>query len=157
MMLLFQFLPRKFTCLLLFSFVLAGCSTVPYFKAYKGEKEIDELAVLKGETKGEKGFFVSTREHTYISYVSNMPTHKFFDPVPENILVEPGRHYLQVNYRGPKGEAFSKVWLDAERGKTYIVKAKEKGGRAFFWIEDEETGKPVGGIPGGEPENQKEN
>jgi len=40
------------------------------------------------------------------------------------------------------------LWLVAEPGGKYVVKTVLKGRRVQMWIENERTGKPVGGIVG---------
>jgi hypothetical protein len=157
MMSRFHFLSNKLLCSLLLGLFLSGCAAVPTFKAYEGEKEIEELAIIKNEVRTREGFLFDKHMYTFVSYVGNQPTRGLFTRIPDKVLVEPGRHYLQVNYTDGDWRAFSKLWLDAERGKTYKVRSMVKEFRISFWIEDEETGKPVGGIPGGEPENQQEN
>lgn len=75
---------------------------------------------------------------------------------PEQITVAPGRHYIDVQYTYFNTYSNQKLWLDAEAGKTYIVKKKITGYSVQFWIEEADTGKVIGGIPGGEPDEEAE-
>ena len=42
------------------------------------------------------------------------------------------------------------LWLDAEAGKSYIVRKRVEGYGVRFWVEDTATGQTVGGIEPGE-------
>lgn len=61
----------------------------------------------------------------------------------------PGKHTLRLRYRGPGGvRVTANLWLVAEAGGSYLVKAAQTGDGAKIWIEDEKTGRPVGGVRG---------
>ena len=47
--------------------------------------------------------------------------------------------------------ADGKIWIDCEAGKTYAIRRDIDGYKVRLWAEEEDTGKVVGGIPGGEP------
>jgi hypothetical protein len=65
------------------------------------------------------------------------------------VYMLPGKHTLQLRYRGPGGvRVTAHLWLVAEAGGAYLVKAAQTGDGAKIWIEDEKTGKPVGGVRG---------
>jgi hypothetical protein len=65
------------------------------------------------------------------------------------VYMLPGKHTLQLRYRGPGGvRVTAHLWLVAEAGGSYLVKAAQTGDGAKIWIEDEKTGKPVGGVRG---------
>jgi hypothetical protein len=65
------------------------------------------------------------------------------------VYMLPGKHTLQLRYRGPGGvRVTAHLWLVAEAGGAYLVKAAQTGDGAKVWIEDEKTGKPVGGVRG---------
>ena len=76
-------------------------------------------------------------------------------PYAEYAWVTPGRHYLDLHYTYMNSFAWGQVWFDAEAGKTYVIRKQITGYSVRFWVEEEETGKLAGGIPGGEPENQR--
>ncbi|NCC51920.1 MAG: hypothetical protein EOM20_11985 [Spartobacteria bacterium] len=65
--------------------------------------------------------------------------------------VLPGKHNIRAKYEYQSMYAFGDLWLVAEAGKTYTVKAESKGYSVHFWIEDTE-GKVVGGIKGSDDE-----
>lgn len=147
----FNFIPNKLLCLLLLGFVVGGCSgAATPFKAYEGEKEIKNLALIKGMSGKAGGLFwnldVMVVDNTVVPVLARYPS---------EVLVELGRHYFQVRFSRGQIDSYGELWLDAEQGKTYILKSMEEGSGVYFWIENEKTGERVGGVPGGEPENQK--
>jgi hypothetical protein len=73
------------------------------------------------------------------------------EPFAEIAYVTPGRHYLDLKYSHLNHFAWGKVWFDAEAGGNYIVRRKIEGYSVMLWVQDQQSGKPVGGIPGGEP------
>jgi hypothetical protein len=76
------------------------------------------------------------------------------EPYAEIACVRPGRHHLNLKYKSADPTfgffAFGRVWFDAEAGKNYFVRDRIKGYTVEFWMEESETGKVVGGLPGGE-------
>ena len=65
------------------------------------------------------------------------------------VYMLPGKHTLQLRYRGPGGvRVTAHLWLVAEAGNSYLVKAAQTGDGAKIWIEDERSGKQAGGIRG---------
>lgn len=78
-----------------------------------------------------------------VSYLGNKSTSNIFSRIPDKVLVEPGRRYIIVRYNNEQGYAFGRLWLDAEAGKTYIVKIRIKNYSIIFWAEDEKTGETV--------------
>ena len=70
---------------------------------------------------------------------------------PSSILVTPGIHGLVVKYSSRSGYTNSHLWFEAIEGKQYKLNRKLNGYSVQIWMEDAETGKPVGGIPGSEP------
>jgi hypothetical protein len=64
------------------------------------------------------------------------------------VYVLPGKHTLRLRYRGPGAAVTANLWFVGEAGNTYLVKAGQTGDGLKVWIEDEKTGKPVGGTRG---------
>ncbi len=64
----------------------------------------------------------------------------------------PGRHRVVIWIRTRGGDGEVPLWLDAEAGKTYLVKKEILGYGYHAWIEDQDTGRQVGGS--GEPPSQ---
>ena len=65
------------------------------------------------------------------------------------VYMLPGKHTLRLRYRGPGNvRVTANLWLVAEAGASYLVKATQTGDGAKIWIEDEKTGQPVGGVRG---------
>ena len=146
-------LMRLFGLILLGSLV-AGCGSTAPFKAYDGEtRKVETLALIKGETMDAEGTLFPEITTIAILEVDNKATSSSFFEESQSVLVEPGRRYLKVLFIHALSRASGRLWLDAEMGKTYIVKSLSNYHSVVFWIEDEKTGEKVGGIPGGEPVN----
>jgi hypothetical protein len=138
---------------------LLGCATTPPYKAYQGEKKLSDLAVIQCDSERAHGMWRGLDRAVWITKIDAKATLKpsslHLHP-PEEAWVESGRHYLEVRYTDHGGHADGKLWLDAEAGKTYIVRKKIEGYGVRFWIEEKESGKVVGGSArGGEPEPEK--
>ena len=73
----------------------------------------------------------------------------------EIAYIKPGRHYVDIKYTHLGSFADGKVWFDAEAAGSYIIRQRIKGYGVLFWVEDQNTHKIVGGIPGGEPEAEE--
>jgi hypothetical protein len=72
------------------------------------------------------------------------------------VYVLPGKHRIvtsmAIHHFLFTSHARSNLWLVAEPGGKYVVKTVLKGRRVQMWIENERTGKPVGGIVGSDDE-----
>jgi hypothetical protein len=64
------------------------------------------------------------------------------------VYMLPGKHSLRLRYRGPGTTVTANLWFVGEGGASYVVRAAQVGDGVKVWIEDEKTGKPVGGIRG---------
>jgi hypothetical protein len=62
----------------------------------------------------------------------------------------PGRHKVHVRYTMGNWVSGGSLWLDAEAGKAYVVRAHREPRGVQFRIEEVATGKIVGGIDPGE-------
>jgi hypothetical protein len=153
------FLLNKIFGVFLLGFVAAGCGALHNYKAYEGEaRKVEELAVIKGESRIREGSLDKNYrdiDHilVQIATVDNKQTSWMFSRMPQSVLVEPGRRSIVVRYKNGESYAFGRLWLNAEMGKTYIVKTHIKNYSIIFRVEDEQTGENVGVNPGSEPEN----
>ena len=142
-------------CLILFSFVIAGCGTVHNYKAYEGEtRKLEELAVIKGESRALDNYYGVESISVNIAAVDGAQTSWMFSRIPKSVLVKPGERFIDVRLKKGQTYAFGRLKLNAEMGKTYIVKTRIKNYSIIFWVEDEKTGEWAGGTPIGEPENK---
>jgi hypothetical protein len=64
------------------------------------------------------------------------------------VYMLPGKHTVQLRYRGPGAAVTANLWFVGEAGNSYLIKAGQTGDGLKVWIEDEKTGKPVGGVRG---------
>jgi len=68
------------------------------------------------------------------------------------VYVLPGKHNILVEMHLAFTYAMADLWLVAEPGETYVIKYLSKGYRVRIWIENERTGRPVGGVTGSDDE-----
>jgi len=80
----------------------------------------------------------------------------FYWPVTE-IKVIPGKHDIRFKYKMEFGVSIAELWVVTCPGKSYFAKAVAAGAGSLIWIEDEETGKRVGGIKGSVDEPKDKN
>jgi hypothetical protein len=73
----------------------------------------------------------------------------------KSVILAPGKHTIKTHWYLSMGRTSyssfsSEMWFVAEPGKTYIANYQELVplSRINFWVEDESTGKTVGGIKG---------
>ena len=71
---------------------------------------------------------------------------------PAELLVKPGRHYINVHFRNGLSYGFTTLWLDTEPGINYVTKFEHTDYTIRTWFIEEHSGKVVGGIVGSEPE-----
>ena len=146
---------KRVKYILIFNVVasLTGCATTPPFKAYQGERRLSEISVIRCDSEHAHGMWRGLDEAVWITNIDGKTTLKTLSVhPPEEAWVEPGRRYLEVRYTHRGGSAEGKLWLEAQPGKTYIVRKKIEGYGVRFWIEDKETGKVVSGrAEGGQP------
>ncbi len=113
---------------------------------YPGEALMpNQHATIRGDTDSEgKIGILKVDDKRTISYLRQ-------DGASE-VYVLPGKHRITVTLHYAFTHALGELWLVAEPGGRYVVKEISKGLRAKAWIEDEETGKPVGGVAGSDDE-----
>ena len=118
----------------------AACQPNLFFQAYPGPRLPPEQHARIVTIPSSNGLI-----RPVVNCVDNQ-----WEPAPE-VYVLPGRHYLTVLYLVGSYWSEGALWLDAEAGHTYNVLWEAQGGGVRFWLVDAATGRPVGGIVGGEP------
>ena len=131
-------------------FALAGCAA-PVVQMYEGgARSPSEVVLVRVESRGRT--FVS--ERVDIQQVDDKPTLGTGEGIlssssgAQAVYMLPGKHTLQLRYRGPGAAVTAHLWFVGEAGSSYLVKAGQTGDGLKVWLEDEKTGKPVGGVRG---------
>lgn len=129
---------------------LAACAA-PVAQMYDGPTLApSQHVVLRSEARGRT--FVG--ERVDIQLVDDKPTLKTAEGIlssssgAQAVYLLPGKHTLRLRYRGPGAAVTANLWFVGEAGNSYLVKAGQTGDGLKVWIEDEKTGKPVGGVRG---------
>jgi hypothetical protein len=136
---------RTYVFIILWScFAFTGCTT--HVQMYPGEAlEAGKQAIIRSDNE--------TGDHIGIFKVDNKIT--TLSPIrAREVSVLPGKHTIFVLVEYPFSHASGSLWLVAEPGGRYIVKESSDWRRVTMWIEDEKTGKKVGGITGSDDEPQ---
>jgi len=130
--------------------LVSGCAA-PKVKMYPGnEVEESQRAVIKADKQ------FSGRIDIYS--VDGKKTSNYFATLAHGgnaaveVYVLPGKHNITAQVRYLVSYAFVEMWLVAEAGESYVIKARSEGFSVTMWIENERTGKPVGGIKGSDDE-----
>lgn len=133
-----------------FAIIVSGCAINSCYQAYPGNPLPPEKTakIIGGAQLGG-----SNRSIIYIWRVDEHPTAYTFggtalSPVPTETQVLPGKHTISVTSQMGNTSAGAHLWLIADVGRKYLVRSVTKGYAAEFWIEDESTGKRVGGVQG---------
>jgi hypothetical protein len=131
--------------------VLAGCAAAPVTQMYPGPTlASSQHVIVRVEQRGRA--FAS--ERVDIQQVDDKATLAMAEGIfssssgAEAVYLLPGKHTLRLRYRGPGAAVTTNLWLIGEAGGSYLVKAGQTGDGLKVWIEDEKTGKPVGGVRG---------
>jgi hypothetical protein len=133
-----------FVSALLVALTNSGCVS-GVKKMYEGpEVSPDKRAVIKRDRNSDGQISIFD--------VDNKKTYPLINICPEEVYVLPGKHNIGVAVSFWYGGAAANLWLVAEANETYVVKSKSKGEGVLIWIENERTGKPVGGIKGSSDE-----
>jgi hypothetical protein len=146
------------------SFIVIGCAASPKNQIYCDSKiDPNKLATIRvyeptkeekkyvpdeesQERKGTVGIWMVDEEYTLHPFVVA------FANGLGDVCVFPGKHRLHVRASWRSGGVRSDIWLVAEQGGKYVIKAVAKHRYAKIWIEDEKTGEPVGGLVGSDDE-----
>jgi hypothetical protein len=141
---------RSWAALLACLFLLPGPS------ATAAQEPAAGVATITGSKIGTHKFLRGLNEVVIITRIDHTPMlgtmlgAGFLPPNPNTETLPPGRHRLGVRFQVGNVRSSGRLWLDAEAGKAYIVRARNDGRRVFFWIEEVDTGRTVGGIDAGE-------
>jgi hypothetical protein len=104
------------------------------------------FARITGYT-GVPGKLFSPKQRVLITHIDDtkVPGPRIFsgESNPQDLL--PGRHIITVAIDVENMHATGRLWLDAQEGKSYIVRKRIQGYGVRFWIEETDTGKMVGG------------
>ena len=129
---------------------LAACAA-PVVQLYEGPtKKASEHVVLRAEERGR----TFAGERVDIQQVDGKATLSFGEGIlssssgAQAVYLLPGKHTVQLRYRGPGSAVTAHLWFVGEAGGAYLVKAGQTGDGLKVWIEDEKAGKPVGGARG---------
>jgi len=130
---------------------LAGCAPAPVVQLYPGPTLApSQHVVVRVDLRGR----AFAGERIDIQQVDGKPTLTFGEGImssssgAEAVYLLPGKHILQLRYRGPGAAVTAHLWLVTEAGGSYLIKAGQTGDGLKVWIEDEKTGKPTGGVRG---------
>ena len=68
------------------------------------------------------------------------------------LSINPGKHNIELSYVVGTSYGHMKLWFVATPGNSYIVRGDSSGYSFKLWVEEEQTGKRVGGIAGSSDE-----
>lgn len=129
---------------------LAGCAA-PVVKMYDGPVLApSQQVILRVDQRGR----TFAGERVDIQQVDEKSTLSFGEGIlssssgAQAVYMLPGKHTVQLRYRGPGAAVTAHLWLVGEAGGSYLIKAGQTGDGLKVWIEDEKTGKPTGGVRG---------
>lgn len=130
---------------------LAGCVAAPVTQMYPGPTlGASQQVLVQANLRGRA--FASQRVD--IEQVDDKPTLSTGEGIFSSasgasaVYVLPGKHHLRLRYRGPGTAVTANLWLVGEAGGSYLVRVEQMGDGVRIWLEDEKTGKPVGGVRG---------
>ena len=130
---------------------LAGCVPAPVAQVYPGPTLApSQHVIVRVDLRGRA--FASQRID--IEQVDDKPTLATAEGIMSSssgaqaVYMLPGKHTVRLRYRGPGAAVTANLWFVGEAGNSYLIKAGQTGDGLKVWIEDEKTGKPVGGVRG---------
>jgi hypothetical protein len=108
-------------------------------------------ARITGYTSGQGKVF-GPKQRVIITRIDHEKVHGprlfSFESNPQDL--SPGRHIISVQIYLNTSSATGRLWLEAEAGKSYIVRKRIEGYGVYFWIEETDTGRVVGGVQPGD-------
>lgn len=141
------------------------CMTAPGMSAEREPKVLDmagagasEVVILAIESRfKEEGFrgFMAGPERMMVARVDDREMKTFLTVASrfDQIRFLPGKHRVVFRVVGKGGLGYADLWFVAERGKSYQAHFETTRQLRFrAWIEDAQTGQPVGGITGSQDE-----
>jgi hypothetical protein len=137
--------------ILTFSFLLLAACAAPVAQMYEGPTRApSEQVVLRVEQRGR----TFAGERVDIQMVDEKRTLGTGEGIlssssgAQAAYLLPGKHTVQLRYRGPGSAVTANLWFVGEAGNSYLIRAGQTGDGLKVWIEDEKTGKPTGGVRG---------
>lgn len=133
--------------------LLISCGTT---QPYRVPGTDESTATIRVYTESDRNHtvFAGLDQRLYIKAIDEKSTVNQLciqNCAPTEAFVTPGRHNLDLMYAVGNTYANGSIYFDAELGKTYFVRRQTNGYGVRFWVEEVETKKVVGGIPGFEP------
>lgn len=130
--------------------LLAVCNASaksPAVKTYAGpDRPATETAsVVLGERVSGHGHWIA------FGSVDGVRTLGWFTR-PQEVIVLPGKHVVRIGLTNGLGDCWFNLWLVAEAGKKYVAKQETSFREFRVWLEDAQTGAPVGGLVGSDDE-----
>lgn len=147
-----KFLLFSITCLTLY-----GCASPRIYTQEGLSLERDNPAKIACDSERNHKVLLGLNRKLYITAIDGESTltwsSTFSDvrPYAEAAYLKPGRHYLDLVFTFLNSDAHGTVWFDAEAGGSYLVRWKMSGYGVSTWVEDLNTHKVIGGVPGTEP------
>ena len=140
---------KKF--ILIFGLLALAACAAPVAKMYDGPVLApSQHVILRVDQRGR----TFAGERVDIQTVDDKKTLEFGEGIlsassgAQAVYMLPGKHTVQLRYRGPGAAVTANLWFVGEAGNSYLIKAGQTGDGLKVWIEDEKTGKPVGGVRG---------
>ena len=150
----------SFVIIFLLALTMAGCAASRVVMYDGAEVDSSKHAIIRADPE-QSGRSFSTKGRIGIVRVDGSSTTNFFSYAAHGwageVAVLPGKHEMVVRVDYPLSYAMGLLWLVAEAGESYVVKARSKGYSSFIWIENERTGQPTGGVSGSEDEPKQQN
>ncbi len=136
------------TIVFMFSVVAFGCATIE--NAPQPQMDPSKIAIIRVDP------LRPANRKIQITMVDGKVTAGYFraqeNQFVEEVTVLPGKHKIWTKINLGSAYAFGYLWLVAEPGETYVVKARFEGYGSKMWIENERTGQEVGGPVGSKDE-----
>jgi hypothetical protein len=112
----------------------------------------EATARITGYVSSEGNFFFGPKQRVVITRVDHekVPGPRLNSFQSNAQTLSPGMHIITVEASVNNMHAGGRLWLDAQAGKSYIVRKRTVGYGVHFWIEETDTGRVVGGEQSGE-------
>jgi hypothetical protein len=139
---------RRFATLLFLLLPLAN----PASAETKGASAARDVATITGSTSGTHTILKRFNERVVLTSVDHIPIaiQLLFSSANTTQTLKPGRHKVHVHYTQGDWGSQASLWLDAEAGKAYVVRAHGDDKGVQFRIEEKATGRVVGGVDPGD-------
>lgn len=136
--------------LLLIVLSFTGCASIKV-QMYPGNPQTDQHAMIHGERITS----CVTAPRIQILRVDGTRTMSFFKFIirgcsawPDTAYVLPGKHVFSIFYPQAGFQFVQDIWLIAKPQEEYVIRHRFVGYSPQIWVEEEKTGKVVGGLVG---------